>query len=62
MKWIDGPTLDLYIGEMLNRPDVLLHLSEEWLRLLQHVANVRTSLTAIYSMATSSSNTGSCAW
>ena len=34
MKWIEGPTLDLYIGEMLHRPDVLLHLSEEWLRLL----------------------------
>lgn len=35
MKWIDGPTLDLYVSEMLHRPDVLLHLSEEWLRLLQ---------------------------
>src|SRR5215217_5038110 len=34
MQWIEGPTLDLYITEMLNRPDVLLHLSEEWLRLL----------------------------
>jgi len=34
MKWIEGPTLDVYIGEMLHRPDVLLHLSEEWLRLL----------------------------
>jgi hypothetical protein len=34
MKWIDGPTLDLYIGEMLHRPDVLLHLSEEWLKLV----------------------------
>ncbi len=34
MQWIEGPTLDLYIGEMLHRPDVLLHLSEEWLRLL----------------------------
>ncbi len=34
MNWIEGPTLDLYIGEMLHRPDVLLHLSEEWLRLL----------------------------
>src|SRR5215217_1090231 len=34
MKWIEGPTLDLYISEMLNRPDVLMHLSEEWLRLL----------------------------
>ena len=34
MSWIDGPTLDLYISEMLHRPDVLLHLSEEWLRLM----------------------------
>ena len=34
MQWIEGPTLDLYIREMLNRRDVLLHLSEEWLRLL----------------------------
>jgi len=40
MQWIDGPTLDLYIGEMLNRKDVLLHLSEEWLRLL---STLRTS-------------------
>jgi hypothetical protein len=34
MNWIDGPTLDLYISEMLHRPDVLRHLSEEWLRLV----------------------------
>ena len=34
MNWIDGPTLDLYISEMLQRPDVLLHLSHEWLRLM----------------------------
>jgi len=40
MNWIEGPTLDLYITEMLHRPDVLLHLSEEWLRLL---STLRTS-------------------
>ena len=34
MKWIEGPTLDLYLAEMLERPDVLLHLSGEWLRLV----------------------------
>ena len=34
MNWIEGPTLDLYIGEMLQRPDVLTHLADEWLRLL----------------------------
>lgn len=34
MNWIEGPTLDLYISEMLHRRDVLLHLADEWLRLL----------------------------
>lgn len=34
MNWIEGPTLDLYINEMLHRPDVLRHLCEEWLRLI----------------------------
>jgi serine/threonine protein kinase len=34
MQWIEGPTLDLYLGEMLHRPDVLQHLCQEWLRLL----------------------------
>ena len=40
MKWIEGPTLDLYIGEMVHRSDVLLHLADEWLRL---VSALRTS-------------------
>ena len=61
MKWIEGPTLDLYIGEMLHRPDVLLHLSEEWLRLL-NALRVPELRTAICSTATSSSSTGSCVW
>ena len=34
MQWIDGPTLDLYVSEMLNRRDVLLHLADEWLRVV----------------------------
>ena len=34
MKWLEGPTLDLYVGDMLDRRDVLLHLSEEWLRVV----------------------------
>jgi hypothetical protein len=34
MAWIDGPTLDLYIDEMVNRREVLLHLSQEWLKLV----------------------------
>ena len=34
MKWIEGPTLDLYLGQMLNRREVLLHLANEWLRVV----------------------------
>ena len=35
MKWIEGPTLDLYIEEMMGRPEVMLHLAEEWLKLVR---------------------------
>ena len=34
MQWIEGPTLDVYISEMLQRRDVLLHLADEWLRVV----------------------------
>ena len=34
MQWIEGPTLDLYIDEMIDRKDVLMHLSQEWLKLV----------------------------
>lgn len=34
MKWIEGPTLDIYLDEMMGRREVLLHLSEEWLKLV----------------------------
>lgn len=34
MKWIEGPTLDLYLEEMFGRRDVLLHLAEEWVNLV----------------------------
>ena len=34
MKWIDGPTLDLYVDEMIGRREVLLHIAEEWVKLV----------------------------
>jgi hypothetical protein len=42
MEWIDGPTLDVYLDEVINRPDVLLHLADEWVRLMEllRAANV----------------------
>jgi hypothetical protein len=35
MDWIEGPTLDLYLERMINRKEVLLHLADEWLRLVK---------------------------
>lgn len=35
MQWIEGPTLDVYLDEVIKRKEVLLHLAEEWLRLMQ---------------------------
>jgi hypothetical protein len=34
MQWIEGPTLDFYLEEMVERKEVLLHLSQEWLKLV----------------------------
>jgi hypothetical protein len=35
MEWIDGPTLDVYLDETVNRKEVVQHLSHEWLRLMK---------------------------
>lgn len=35
MQWIEGPTLDVYLDEVMGRKDVLLHLADEWVRLMQ---------------------------
>lgn len=35
MEWIEGPTLDVYLDEVMGRKEVLLHLADEWLRLMQ---------------------------
>src|SRR4030095_10099120 len=35
MKWLEGPTLDLYIEKMIGRPEVLRHLADEWLKLVK---------------------------
>ncbi|HEY6804225.1 MAG TPA: hypothetical protein VI306_11635 [Pyrinomonadaceae bacterium] len=35
MHWLEGPTLDLYVDEMINRREVLFHLSQEWLKLVE---------------------------
>lgn len=34
MEWVDGPTLDVYIEEVINKPDVIKHIAEQWLNLI----------------------------
>ena len=35
MEWVEGPTLDVYLDEAVKRKEVLLHLADEWLRLME---------------------------
>src|SRR3954453_326650 len=41
MEWIEGPTLDVYIREALGKRDVLLHLADEWVRLVKNLKDAR---------------------
>ena len=35
MEWVEGLTLDVYLDEAVNRREVLLHLADEWVRLME---------------------------
>lgn len=34
MEWLTAPTLDSYVGKVLDKPEVLQHLADEWVRLM----------------------------
>ena len=34
MQWIEGPTLDVYLDEVVEKREVLLHLADEWVKLI----------------------------
>jgi hypothetical protein len=34
MEWVEGPTLDVYLDEAVGRRDALLHMADEWVRLV----------------------------
>jgi hypothetical protein len=34
MEWVEGPTLDVYLDEAVGRREALLHLADEWVRLI----------------------------
>lgn len=42
MEWVDGPTLDVYLEEVIDKPDVIKHIADQWLSLIAELqkANV----------------------
>jgi metal binding Ada-like protein len=39
MEWVEGPTLDVYLDEAVGRREALLHLADEWVRLIGALRN-----------------------
>jgi hypothetical protein len=37
MQWLEGATLDVYLEDVIDRPDVLWHLADEWLKLMSRL-------------------------
>ena len=34
MEWVEGPTLDVYLDEVVGRKEALMHMADEWLKLV----------------------------
>jgi hypothetical protein len=34
MEWVDGPTLDVYLDKVLGKREVILHLADQWIKLV----------------------------
>ncbi len=43
MEWIEGPTLDLYVEQILHEKASLLHLADEWLGMLHALRSAQVA-------------------
>lgn len=43
MQWIEGPTLDVYLDEVVEKREVLLHLADEWVKLIGALREARVA-------------------
>ena len=43
MEWVEGPTLDVYLEEAVGRRDALLHLADEWVKLVGALAEAEVA-------------------
>ncbi|HYO63334.1 MAG TPA: hypothetical protein VER08_06730, partial [Pyrinomonadaceae bacterium] len=43
MQWLEGPTLDVYLEDVIGRADVIHHLADEWLRLVHTLREARVA-------------------
>jgi hypothetical protein len=41
MEWVDGPTLDVYLDEVMGKREIILHLADQWLKLVKNLGEVQ---------------------
>lgn len=41
MEWIDGPTLDVYLDKVMGKRDVILHLADQWIKLVRSLGKAQ---------------------
>ncbi len=43
MEWISGPTLDVFVGEVIGKKDVLIYLADEWCRVVKALEEAKVA-------------------
>lgn len=43
MEWVKGPTLDVYLDEAFGRREALLHMADEWVRLMSALRGAKVA-------------------
>jgi hypothetical protein len=41
MEWVDGPTLDVYLDEVIGKKEIILHLADQWLKLVKNLGEAQ---------------------
>jgi hypothetical protein len=41
MEWVDGPTLDVYLDEVMGKREIILHLADQWLKLVKNLGEAQ---------------------
>jgi hypothetical protein len=41
MDWVDGPTLDVFLDEVVGKREIILHLADQWLKLVKNLGEAQ---------------------